>query len=233
VSISLCRELAMAMRTGAAREADVSILVSLLLDGGVLDAAEAAMGDDLDASPLLVDTREQDPFGPFLWQKGKRVPLPPEFATLAEGDYTTPALAPFVRIERKSLGDLYGTLYGTGVDALGEAAPNQDRFRRELHRLSAYPRAFLVVEGQPRDFVEHIIKRRRRVDPAAAVQNVEALAFDYGVPVRWCNGREGAEWFTGYTLSRASSQATDKREAKKARERGLDLAWALKEEGDG
>ncbi len=229
MSISLCRELAQAMRDGAAREQDVSILVSLLLEGGVLDAAEAVMGAELEPSPLLVDTREQDAFGPFLWRKGKRVPLPAELATLHEGDYTTPALAPFVRIERKSIPDLYGTLYGTGVDALGEAASNEARFRRELARLSAYPRAYLVIEGRERDLVDYIIKRRRRVDPAGAVQHVESLGFDYNVPVRWCNGREGAEWFAGYVLSRGNAQATDAREARKAQSRGLELPWLRKE----
>lgn len=201
-----------------------------MLDPHILDAATLVLDDDLDVPPVQVDTREQTPFRPFLWQKGARHYLAPELVTLAEGDYTSPAVAAHVRIERKSIGDLYGTLFGGGVDALGEAASNQERFRRELARLGAYARPYLVIEGTPRDLVDYIIERRRRVEPAAAVQLVESLAFDYGIHLRWCRNREAAEWLVGYLLARAHAQATKKTEARKAARRGLALSWAWKEQ---
>lgn len=211
--------------TPAPQEA-VLDLCDTLDQGGILDVAEAALAPEYDPATVLVDTREQRPFAPFLWQKGKRTPLPLERFCLEEGDYTSPSLRDYVRIERKSIADLYGSLFGTSCDSMGESAPNQARLRAEFLRLQKYPRAYFVVEGTARDLVEHIRRSERRVDAAAAVQLVESLCFDYGVPVRWCTNRESAEWFVGYILSRANAQATNATEAKKAVKRGLALQWA-------
>lgn len=207
----------------------------------IIDAAEVAIADDYDPPPVVVDTREQRPFSPFLWQKGKREYLPPERQCLEEGDYTTPTLRDHVRIERKSIPDLYGSLFGSSTDALGEVAPNQERLRAEFLRLSKYARAYFVIEGDASDLVEYIRDSRRRVDPIATIQLVESLAFDYGVQLRWFSShgrdehgqtwhhpryaRERAEWFVGYILARGHAQATNKTEAKKARKRGLELPW--------
>lgn len=206
----------------------------------LFDAAEVAIADDYEPPPVVVDTREQRPFAPYLWQKGKREYLPPERQCLEEGDYTTPALRDHVRIERKSIPDLYGSLFGTSCDAMGESAPNLERLRKEFLRLRYYPRAYFIIEGMPRELVDYIRDKERRVDPVAAVQLVESLGFDYapeekpcpktgkriyGVTLRWCPSRDSAEWFVGYILSRGHAQATNKTDAKKARKRGLDLPW--------
>jgi ERCC4-type nuclease len=194
--------------------------------GECLDAAEVALAPDLEPAAVLVDTREQRPFAPFLWQKGKRVYLPLERFMLTEGDYSALGLEDFVRIERKSTADLDGSLFGTSCDALGESAPNQARLRGEFIRLQKYPRRYFVIEGHQRDLVEYIRRSERRVDATAAIQLVESMGFDYDVPVRWCTNREAAEWFVGYVLSRAHTQATSATEAKKAVKRGLALPWA-------
>lgn len=209
--------------------------------GSCIDAAEVAIADDYGPPPVCVDTREQRPFAPYLWQKGKREYLPLERMCLEEGDYTTPTLLEHVRIERKSIPDLYGSLFGTSTDSNGESAPNQERLRAEFLRLSKYPRAYFVIEGDASDLVEYIRNAQRRVDPIAAVQLVESLGFDYGVQIRWFSShqrdthgqlwtharfaRERAEWFVGYILARGYAQATNKTEAKKARKRGLSLPW--------
>ena len=196
------------------------------LSDELFDAAEVALAPDYDVPPVVVDTREQRPFAPFLWQKGKREYLTPERMCLEEGDYSAPGLLDFIRIERKSIPDLYGSLFGTSCDALGESAPNQERLRAEFLRLAKYPRAYFVIEGMPSDLAHYIESRERRVQPGAAYQLVESLGFDYGVPVRWNRNREAAEWFVGYILSRAHTQATNATEAKKSRKRGLNLPWA-------
>ncbi len=213
------------IRTEAARD-DVFGICDALDQGGILDAAEAALAPEYDPPTVLVDTREQRPFAPFLWQKGKRVYLPVERHLLSEGDYSAVGLETFVRIERKSIGDLYGSIFGNSCDALGESAPNQERLRKEFLRMQAYPRRYFVIEGHQRDLVEYIRRAERRVDPVAAIQLVESMGFDYDVPVRWCTNRESAEWFVGYVLSRAHAQATSPQEAKKAVKRGLVLPWA-------
>ena len=205
-------------------EDDLDAMCALLEDN-ILDAA---LAPDLEPATALVDTREQRPFAPFLWQKGARVYLPPERFMLAEGDYSALGLESFVRIERKSIADLYGSLFGTSCDSNGESAPNQTRLRDEFLRLQKYPRRYFVVEGLQRELVEYIRRAERRVDPVAAIQLVESMAFDYDVPLRWCTNREGAEWFVGYVLSRAHTQATSKAEAKKAAKRGLVLPWAMR-----
>jgi ERCC4-type nuclease len=78
---------------------------------------------------ILCDTREQ---------------LIPEFpqgviverATLAEADYTTPALIDLARIERKSVTDFPSTL-----------SWGRERFDREVHRLQAFRWKCIVVEA--------------------------------------------------------------------------------------
>lgn len=228
-----------------------------LLEDNVIDAAEVALAPEYDPATVLVDTSEQRPFAPFLWQKHKRVYLPAERFNLQEGDYgSTITLAlsngtqrPAVLFERKSIADLCGTLYGSSTDALGEVRQNEARFREELLRMrevvKAGGRAYIVVEGEGADLVEYIVERERKVDPTGAVHHIEAMAFDYEIPIRWCSmwkrwkqgeqwqheyhprhARHRAEWFVGYILSRAHTQATNATEAKKAAKRGLALAWA-------
>lgn len=225
--------LARAILEGSAREHDVKRLATLVLEAE-LD------GEDLAPAPVLIDTREQRPFAPHLWIKGQRVLLDASRANLNEGDYTTPAAASHVCIERKSIEDLYGTLFGSGIDAMGESAPNQERFREELLRLRKYAYRALVVEGNEDDLVEYIERNRRRVTPQNAIQTLWSLAINYQIPVvtfsnyykgRYEPGiaREKAEWFTGYVLSYIHNQATSIKEARKARARGLDLPWLAQE----
>ena len=221
--IRRARELLEWLRPQAPAEAFPAVLS---IAEQALDAAEVALAPDYDVPSVVVDTREQRPFAPFIWQKSKREYLTPERMCLEEGDYSAPLLLDFIRIERKSIPDLYGSLFGTSVDALGESAPNQERLRAEFLRLSKYPRAYFVIEGMPSDLAHYIESRERRVQPGAAYQLVESMGFDYGVPVRWNRNREAAEWFVGYILSRAYTQATNATEAKKARKRGLRLPWA-------
>lgn len=225
--------IARAILEGSAREHDVKRLATLVL-AGELD------GEDVAPAPVLVDTSEQRPFAPHLWVKGQRVLLDASRANLSEGDYTTPAARDHVCIERKSIEDLYGTLFGSGIDAMGESAPNQKRFREELLRLRKYAYRAIVVEGNEGDLVEYIIDNRRKITPQNAIQTLWSLSINYQIPVitfsNYYRGeyvpgiaREKAEWFTGYALSYIHNQATSIKEARKARARGLDLPWLAQE----
>lgn len=80
---------------------------------------------------ILVDTREQLPY----WDTNR--------TTLNVGDYTTKKLHGIFHIERKSMGDLYGTL-----------TSGNTRFKHELFRAAyAQIRMEVFVEGTEDDFV--------------------------------------------------------------------------------
>lgn len=81
---------------------------------------------------IIVDTREQTPFG-----FGDDVPV--VRAALSVGDYAAdgPLGRPPIAIERKSIPDLYGTL-----------TSGKDRFARELERAAAQGITLhIVIEG--------------------------------------------------------------------------------------
>lgn len=93
------------------------------------------------AVPVVIDTREQKPFG-FdglrcdVADGGGPLTVPTVRGTLKSGDYSLLGYETAVAVERKSLDDLYGTL-GQG----------RERFERELVRLSSYRFAAVVIEG--------------------------------------------------------------------------------------
>ena len=78
---------------------------------------------------ILIDTREQTPLK--FWP-GDIV----ERATLATGDYSLKGLESFISIERKSIGDLFGTV-GAG----------RERFEREIVRASKLWYFGIVIEA--------------------------------------------------------------------------------------
>jgi ERCC4-type nuclease len=75
----------------------------------------------------IVDTREQKP-----WHLNMKM----EKAALATGDYTIKGLESYVCVERKSLSDL--------VMCVGR---ERERFEKEMQRMLAYQRRYLVVEA--------------------------------------------------------------------------------------
>jgi hypothetical protein len=193
------------------------------------------------APRIIVDTREQDPLEP--WRKRDAngpIPLATVTATLATGDYSVEGLEQWVAVERKSIPDLYGTLFGrSGETSSGEARENQERFRRELERLRgilwAGGRALVLVEGCSHDLDAYIAAEQRGVSALNAHSLIVSLFGDYGVPFVWAGGRSRTEarlragHMLGTLLDRMAAQATDAKEAKKAAGRGLVLPWAWKE----
>lgn len=110
---------------------------------------------------VIVDTREQIP---FRFSEGVEV----RRAALAVGDYSLAGLEDQVVIERKSLGDL-----------LGSITHERERFVRELRQLRAFRFAGLVIEGTWAD----ILARNYRADvsPNSVLGSLAAFAIKYGV----------------------------------------------------
>lgn len=83
---------------------------------------------------IIRDTREQDGCG---WQfRASSNCDGMETAKLDVGDYTLKGLENKIMIERKTIGDLWGTL-----------GREWDRFQRELERAKDHKLKFLIIEG--------------------------------------------------------------------------------------
>ena len=122
---------------------------------------------------LIVDTREQKP----LW-KHKDVTR----RKLHEGDYSHEEIEHLITIERKSPGDLYGTILG-----------GHERFRKELLRSIAKHKDFyLFVECSRDDFIA--MKWRGWYhnpggNPKMLAAIVGTLEAEYDVIFVWCKSR--------------------------------------------
>jgi len=193
----------------------------------------------------LRDTREQAPLEPFVWTRrdgiAVKVPLATRDVSLDAGDYSLPGLERMVSIERKSLADLWGTCFGEGLDSVGERAPNWDRFRAEMSRLSRYARKAILIEGTPVLLLNHAHNRhaeamemaklgrckppRRTAEEycSSIMSMLASVWVDFGVGVEWAVCRKGAERWLGTVLTRIWDQHVGGTKARDARARGLGL----------
>lgn len=180
----------------------------------------------LDPGPVaIVDTREQQPLTPWLIKSGARFRLATKRATLTTGDYSLVGLESHVAVERKSLGDLIGTLFGSTTDSVGERAGHQDRFRAELDRMRAYACRVLLIEGARADIWAH--RYESTVEPMTVLNLVDALAIDYSVHVVWAGNATEAGRILGTMLARIWEQASGGPASRKALVRGIaaHLPW--------
>ncbi len=214
--------------------------------------ASAPESPDLAWPVVLQDTCEPNPeldaptalFWPMVYVRARKgVPghaagLPLERTNLETGDYSLPGQETLVSIERKTLGDLIGTLFGTGEDSNGNARPELLRFRaqldrmRDMNRRGGYTR--IVVEASLVDVYVHRY-RSRRVLPVSVVNMMHSIDVDYGVPTIWAGNRDGAQLAVGTCLMRIAEQARGEGEAfVKAVERGCaaHLPWVTGEVRD-
>jgi DNA excision repair protein ERCC-4 len=140
--------------------------------------------------PLVIDTREQEPysFDPKL--------VAPVRRALPAGDYSIAGLERDVAVERKTLDDFVGTVIRA-----------RDRFHRELAKLGEYHRACVVVEGTLADLLTG--KYTSRAHPESIFGSALAITVDYGVPVFFCSNRQAACHFVqGYLLRAAARGRT-------------------------
>jgi ERCC4-type nuclease len=146
---------------------------------------------------FLIDSREQLPFrfGP---------PRRKDFAsaitriiTLREGDYTVAidGGAPLsIRLERKSLGDLYGCI-GFG----------RERFERELQRLTVYEYRAIIVEGSLAETARGA--PHSRVHPKSCVGSLIAWSVRYGLGIWFADSHHRAGEVAQKLLEAAAVEA--------------------------
>ena len=124
---------------------------------------------------VLVDTREQTE-----WRFSEACTV--ERVTLSEGDYSIAGFSDRVRVERKSLADLVGSI-----------TVGRERFVSECQRLTAYKFRALVIEATIEDVEVHAY--RSETSPKSVLGSVFSLFVDYGLPAFWCeNSRGAAQW---------------------------------------
>lgn len=110
---------------------------------------------------IIIDSREQTPL---------MFSYPSITAGLATGDYSVVGLENDFCVERKSLGDLFGSL-----------TSGRDRFMRELQRMKAFPFARLLIIGSIHE-IEQGSSRARGINPKAIIHSLHAIEAR-GVPV--------------------------------------------------
>ncbi len=118
---------------------------------------------------IIVDTREQCPLV---------FDCPTVVRALPEGDYSAEGIEHAFIVERKTVGDLVGSL-----------SAERDRFRRELLRLNAYPFRRLLVVGRQEDILSG--RYRSKMNPRAIIHSLHAIEAR-GCPVAWADTAENA-----------------------------------------
>lgn len=121
---------------------------------------------------IIIDTREQKK----LWHHKDVI-----IRKLDVGDYNTPELEEWLCIERKSPGDLYGSILG-----------GHERFRKELYRaINKNKDIYVFVECSKEDFVNKKWDVTLRLQGSSAVLAaiINTLEVDYDVVFVWCDSR--------------------------------------------
>ena len=123
------------------------------------------MAKPVEPPHVLIDTREQRP-----WTFSSDTTT--EFVTLTEGDYSLAGFSDRVRVERKSLADLVGSI-----------TTGRERFLSECQRLMAFEFRCLIVESRIDAVLGHCYRSETR--PQSVLGSVIALQVDYGLPCIW------------------------------------------------
>jgi ERCC4-type nuclease len=120
---------------------------------------------------ILVDTREQKP---ITFEHSRRIKL-------VVGDYTTPDHHNVLHLERKSPGDLYGTILSGHL-----------RFRRELKRAAAYGITLvMVIECSEKKFYSKKWPGGRycKVPEITLKRIITTITVRYKLQFIWCTNR--------------------------------------------
>lgn len=137
----------------------------------------------------VIDTREQLPYEFPEWPCIRKA--------LPSGDYSLVGLENTFAVERKSQTDLLGCWH-------------TDRFKAELKRLSAFDKAFLVIES---DLYRLRNDKFYKGNINAVLGFLQSVPLLYGVHVLFLGDREGANRFVAGLLEKYTRYfLTDKRE---------------------
>jgi len=119
---------------------------------------------------IIVDTREQKP----LWNKGIKI------KGLSTGDYSIDGYEDKICIERKSIGDLFGTL-GQG----------NKRFKKELERGRELDYFAIIIEGSFRDVRDKNFdgSYHTKMKGYVIIKILFTLIVKYKIHVFFCNDR--------------------------------------------
>jgi DNA excision repair protein ERCC-4 len=155
---------------------------------------------------VIQDTREQCPLVIEAY--------PVEIATLPVGDYGVKGFSdwnnPAFIVERKSLGDLVGSL-----------TSGHDRFMREIEGLRRFRFAAILVEADWADVASHTY--RGAANPASLLAMLAAIQVRAGVHVFWCgSATQAARQFEGLVRQFCRGVIKD---AKRLGVAGPGLAW--------
>ena len=124
--------------------------------------------------PIVVDTREQNPFV-FIGFQASTKP-----ATLHTGDYSIKGFEEKICIERKSLGDLASCM------TIG-----RERFERELERMRSMECAAVIVEEPFCNITKG--NYRSKLNVKSFEQSILSFMFRYKVPFLFGQSRRHAE----------------------------------------
>ena len=143
----------------------------------------------MDRVAVVVDTREQEPYG-FDPQRVRTI-----HRALPAGDYSLAGWESSVAVERKTLEDFVSTVIR-----------GKRRFQRELCRLREYEAACVVVEANLRDVVGG--HYHSGAHPNAVLGAVISIVVDFQVPVFFCSDRQVACRFVEGFLLRFHRRVT-------------------------
>lgn len=143
---------------------------------------------------LVIDTREQAPMFRKL-PKGLVVVR----NTIPAGDYSVVGFESEITIERKSMVDLYSSLFS-----------DWERELKKLVKISTYRRKWLVVEGKESEVL--CWQQYSGVHPNSMRARLCAIDVRLGIPIIFCDTRASAEMFTLDRLIRYYRDRKDNKE---------------------
>lgn len=143
------------------------------------------MNTDVTIPTIICDSREQHS---YTWEP-TRDGIASVSCKLDAGDYSIHGAEDLIAIERKSTNDWVSTI-----------THSRDRFIKELQKLQALDRAYIVIECSANDILMGRYDRARTNPPAVVMQRTIGLMNTWGIPVIFGGDRIAAREMVGDLL---------------------------------